>query len=121
MARCLHRFLDRRVLPGVNKLSWASPRHQADPYLRDALRCCKDAAAAVGEVQAAGAALAQACGQLLLLREGQGQGLGQGLLLVRVERRRLYDLADFERCQAAHLVCGRAGCILKDGCCPTSC
>ena len=86
------RFLDRRVLPGVNKLSWGAAKHQTDFYTRDALRCCKEVAAAVAELKAASAGVAATCG---LFREA---------LLVRVERKRLYDLPDFEQRQAAHQV-----------------
>ena len=88
----LPRFLDRRVLPGVNKLSWASPPHQAAFWQKDALRCCKDVAAAVGELRAANAAVARTAA---LFRDS---------LLLRVERKRLFDLPDFEQRQAAHLV-----------------
>ncbi|KAL4458111.1 hypothetical protein ABPG75_012976 [Micractinium tetrahymenae] len=93
------RFLDRRVLPGVNKLTWASPKHQADFYHKDALRCCKDVAAAAAELQAVSAAVASTCA---LFREA---------LLARVERKRLYDLADWEARQAAHqaATCARMG------------
>lgn len=94
------RFLDRRVLPGVNKLTWASPKHQTDFYHKDALRCCKAVAADATELQAASAAVASTCA---LLREA---------LLVRVERKRLYDLPDWEARQATHqvrAVVGRGG------------
>lgn len=92
------RFLDRRVLPGVNKLSWGAPKHQTDFYTRDALRCCKEVAAAVAELKAGSAAVAATCG---LFREAA---------LVRVERKRLYDLPDFEQRQAAHQVSVRMVC-----------
>lgn len=82
------------MLPGVNKLCWGSPRHQAEFYHRDALRCCKEAGGAVAELQAAGAAVAATAATL------------RDALLVRVERKRLYDLPDFEQRQAAHQVGG---------------
>lgn len=90
------RFLDRRVLPGVNKLGWASPRHQTDFYQRDALRCCKDVAAAAAELRAASAAVASTC------------ALCKEALLVRVERKRLHDLPGWEARQAAHQAATRA-------------
>lgn len=86
------RFLDRRVLPGVNKLTWASPKHQTDFYHKDALRCCKVVADSAAQLQAASAAVASTCA---LVREA---------LLVRVERKRLYDLPDWEARQSAHQV-----------------
>lgn len=86
------RALDRRVLPGTNKLSWASPLHQAAFYLADTLAACKVGAAAVAELQAGSAAVADAA------------ALFQGALLVRVERKRLFDLAEFQERQAAHQV-----------------
>lgn len=80
------------MLPGVNKLGWASPRHQTDFYQRDALRCCKDVAAAAAELRAASAAVASTC------------ALCKEALLVRVERKRLHDLPGWEARQAAHQV-----------------
>lgn len=94
------RFLDRRVLPGVNRLSWASPRHQVDFWHNDALRCCRDAAAVVAAVQAAGAGVRRTCAQF------------RDTLLLRVERKRLYGLPEFEQSQAA-LQVGRAGALRR--------
>jgi len=85
------------VLPGVNKLSWGAPKHQTDFYVKDALRCSREVAAAVAELKAASASLAGTC---VLFREA---------LLVRVERKRLYDLPDWEARQAAHQVRGLGG------------
>ena len=84
--------MDRRVLPGVHKLSWAAPHHQTAFFHKDARRFCGDVAAAVADFKATDAAVACAC---VLLRD---------TLLVRIERRRLYDLPDFERRQAGHQV-----------------
>lgn len=80
------------MLPGVNKLCWASPPHQAAFWQKDALRCCKEAAAAVAELHAGSAAVARTA---TLFRDS---------LLLRVERKRLFDLPDFEQRQRAHLV-----------------
>lgn len=95
------------MLPGVNKLSWASPPHQAAFWQKDALRCCKDVAAAVGELRAANAAVACTAA---LFRDS---------LLLRVERKRLFDLPEFEQRQAAHLVrvqrVEREGWLATDG------
>lgn len=32
------RYLDRRILPGVNKLTWTSPKHALDFFYREACR-----------------------------------------------------------------------------------
>ena len=95
------------MLPGVNKLDWGAPKHQTDFYTRDALRCCKEVAAAVAELKAGSAAVAATC------------GLFRDALLVRVDRKRLHDLPDFEQRQAAHQVrsvCGECLCVWFDTC-----
>lgn len=89
---CWDRFLDRRVLPGVHKLSWGSPHHQTAFFQKDSLRCCKDVSAAMAELKTVSAAVASTCA---MFREA---------LLVRVERKRLYDLPSFEQRQAGHQV-----------------
>lgn len=85
------------MLPGATKLAWGAPLHQLDFWRRDALRCCKEAAAVAAELQAAGAAVAATCA---LFRDS---------LLLRVERRRVYDLPDYEQRQGAHQAGGREG------------
>lgn len=84
------------MLPGVNKLVWGSPRHVTEYWRTDALHCCQDVSAAVAALQAGSAAVARVTA---LCRE---------VLLVQVERKRVYDLPDFQQRQAAHQV-GRGG------------
>lgn len=73
-----------------------SPGLQVDFFYWEAGKFCRETAAAVLELKAAGVAVARACAAL------------RGTPLVSIERKRLYDLADFDTRQAQHQV-GRPG------------
>lgn len=79
---------------------------QVDYYLHEALRFCRQMEAAVVELKAAGVAVAAACASV------------RSTLLVCLERKRLYNLAEFDGLQAQHQVrstCARA-CLLSCKC-----
>lgn len=46
------RLLDRRILPGVTKLTWTSDRHSLDFYYKEARRYCKDVDLIVADYKA---------------------------------------------------------------------
>lgn len=92
------RALDRRIMPGVAKLSWTADKHALELYFREARRLCRGADACVGEFKAGLAAI-----------DAQCRGVAEGLL-INVEKKRLYELPEFEDVQGRHHAMVRAAC-----------
>lgn len=82
--------LDRRIVPGANKLQWTSLKHHLDYYTKEAVKYCRDADITVTSFKAANRKIDENC---KLIAE---------TLLVSVERKKLYDHAEFEDVQVQH-------------------
>ncbi|KAL0040883.1 hypothetical protein WJX79_008591 [Trebouxia sp. C0005] len=86
------RYLDKRVTPGVNKLAWTSPKATLDFFYKEACTYCKEAENTVIEFKAA---LQKAEANCRLISE---------TMLLKVERKRMYDHREFAAQQAEHHV-----------------
>jgi len=84
------RTRDRRITPGVAKLTWLSDKHTLEFYFKEARKHCRIADACVSEFKAGVAQIEALC-----------KGIAEGLL-INVEKKKLYDLTEFEAVQAAH-------------------
>ena len=82
--------LDRRIVPGINKLQWTSTKHHLDYYTKEAIKYCRDADLTVTAFKAANRKIEENC---RLISE---------TLLVSVEKKKLYDHAEFEKMQVDH-------------------
>ncbi|KAK9823872.1 hypothetical protein WJX72_006072 [[Myrmecia] bisecta] len=84
------RYLDRRILPGVNKLVWTSPKHALDFFYKEACTYCKEADATVSDFKSANQKIDANC------------RLISDTLLLNVEKKRMYDHSEFAAQQAEH-------------------
>jgi hypothetical protein len=84
------RALDRRIMPGVTKLTWLSDKHALEYFVKEARRHC-----ALGDACVTGfkAGLARIDALCRVIAEG---------LLIDVERKKLYDIGEFEAVQGRH-------------------
>ena len=82
--------LDRRIIPGVNKLQWTSLNHHLEYFTKEAVKYCRDGDVTVTAFKAANRKIEENC---KLIAE---------TLLVSVEKKKLYDHAEFEKLQVDH-------------------
>ncbi|CAG9464381.1 unnamed protein product [Pedinophyceae sp. YPF-701] len=85
------RYLDRRVAPGLLRLTWTSPKAQLDYYVKEARRHCKDVWTTVEEWKQALRSIEENCRMIV---ESQ---------LINVEKKRVYDHTEFFERQMAHM------------------
>jgi dynein heavy chain len=84
------RALDRRIIPGVTKLSWVCDKHSLDVYHKEARKYCRAAETTVVEFK-----------EMLAHIQGLCKSISNGLL-VNVEKKKLYEYTEFEAVQASH-------------------
>ncbi|GMH41208.1 hypothetical protein BSKO_09118 [Bryopsis sp. KO-2023] len=84
------RYLDRRIMPGVTKLSWTSDKHALEFYHKEARKYCKDVDIIVSNFKVANQKIDAQC---KLIAEN---------LLINVEKKKIYSLAEFEERQSVH-------------------
>lgn len=85
------RYVDRRMAPGIEKLTWQSPKHLQDVYMQEAHKFCQEVWGNVEEWKAANRSINDSC---KLIAES---------LLVSVEKKRVYDHLEFAEHQSRHL------------------
>ncbi|BDA42104.1 Dynein heavy chain 2, axonemal [Coccomyxa sp. Obi] len=85
------RQLDRKVLAGVSKISWAASKSTLDAYCTEALRQCKDTAGTVAEWRAGQARISASCSAI------------SETLLLATEGKRVYTESAFVLAQAEHM------------------
>ncbi|CAD7695690.1 unnamed protein product, partial [Ostreobium quekettii] len=84
------RYLDRRIVPGITKLTWTSDKHSLEYYYKEARKFCKDVDVIVTAFKAANHKIETQC---QLVAEN---------LLISVEKKKVYSLAEFEERQSLH-------------------
>lgn len=84
------RALDRRIMPGVTKLSWLADKHALEFYCKEARRHCHLADNCVTGFKAGLSRIEALC-----------KSIAEGLL-IDIEKKKLYELADFEAVQSLH-------------------
>lgn len=84
------RALDRRIMPGVSKLSWQTDKHALEFFFKEARKHCRIADSCVTEFKAGLARIDSLC-----------KGIAEGLL-IDVEKKKLYEYTEFEAVQAKH-------------------
>jgi dynein heavy chain, axonemal len=82
--------LDRRIGPGLSKLTWLGDKHTLELYVHEAQKHCRAADATVATFKAG-----------VMRIETECAAVADGLL-VNIERKKLYDVTEFEAVQAAH-------------------
>ena len=83
-------YLDRRVSPGVHKLTWVSSKNHLDYFVKEARKYCKEVDATVRNYKEANRRIDRNC---RLISE---------TLLIHVEKKRVYGEGEFEKQQDAH-------------------
>lgn len=84
------RALDRRIMPGVSKLNWVSDKHDLEFYCKEARKHCNLAGNCVTGFKAGLARIDALC-----------KSIAEGLL-IDVEKKKLYETAEFEAVQGRH-------------------
>lgn len=84
------RALDRRIMPGVTKLNWVVDKHALEFYCKEARKHCHLADNCVTGFKAGLSRIDALC-----------KSVAEGLL-IDVEKKKLYEIADFEAVQGRH-------------------
>lgn len=84
------RALDRRIMPGVSKFNWVSDKHALEFYCKEARKHCHLADNCVTGFKAGLSRIDALC-----------KSIADGLL-IDVEKKKLYEIADFEVVQGRH-------------------
>eukprot|EP00798_Chlamydomonas_sp_ICE-L_P021926 gene21926-28972_t len=84
------RHLDRRIMPGVSKLTWVHDKHDLEFYFKEARKYCRDADVYVADFKAANMRIDAICKAI------------SELTLVSVEKKKIYQHSEFYEMQAAH-------------------
>lgn len=84
------RALDRRIMPGVTKLNWVADKHALEFYCKEARKHCHLADNCVTGFKAGLSRIDALC-----------KSVAEGLL-IDVEKKKLYEIADFEAVQGRH-------------------
>lgn len=84
------RALDRRIMPGVSKLNWVYDKHDLEFYCKEARKHCNLAGNCVTGFKAGLARIDALC-----------KSIADGLL-IDVEKKKLYETAEFEAVQGRH-------------------
>eukprot|EP00232_Nephroselmis_pyriformis_P029065 CAMPEP_0182867354 /NCGR_PEP_ID=MMETSP0034_2-20130328/8675_1 /TAXON_ID=156128 /ORGANISM="Nephroselmis pyriformis, Strain CCMP717" /LENGTH=4528 /DNA_ID=CAMNT_0024999703 /DNA_START=83 /DNA_END=13669 /DNA_ORIENTATION=- len=83
-------WLDRRIHPGISKLTWAASKHHLDFWIKEARAKCKEVYDTVIEYKKANEAIQQNCKTI------------SETLLITVVKKKIYDNTVFEEDQKAH-------------------
>jgi hypothetical protein len=84
------RALDRRIMPGVSKLNWVADKHALEFYCKEARKHCHLADNCVTGFKAGLARIDAVC-----------KSIAEGLL-IDVEKKKMYEIAEFEAVQGRH-------------------
>jgi dynein heavy chain len=84
------RALDKRIMPGVSKLNWVADKHALEFYCKEARKHCHLADNCVTGFKAGLARIDTLC-----------KSIAEGLL-IDVEKKKLYETAEFEGVQSRH-------------------
>lgn len=84
------RHLDRRIMPGVTKLTWVADKHALEFYYREARKYCRDADVYVTDFKAANTRINLVCKSI------------SEMMLVNVEKKKIYQHLEFQEAQEVH-------------------
>lgn len=84
------RALDRRIMPGVAKLNWLADKHALEFFCKEARKHCHLAENCVSGFKAGLTRIDALC-----------RSIAEGLL-IDVEKKKLYEIAEFEAVQGRH-------------------
>jgi dynein heavy chain len=84
------RALDRRIMPGVSKLNWVADKHALEFFCKEARKHCRLADNCVTGFKAGLSRIDALC-----------KSIADGLL-IDVEKKKLYEIAEFEAMQSRH-------------------
>lgn len=85
------RSVDRRIAPGIHKLTWMAPKHHLDFYMQEVHQYCQEVWKNVEDWKVANRHIDEHC---RVISES---------LLVSVEKKKIYDHLEFTEHQARHL------------------
>jgi dynein heavy chain len=98
------RALDRRIMPGVSKLNWVADKHALEFYCKEVRKHCHLADNCVTGFKSGLARIDALC-----------KSIAEGLL-IDVEKKKLYETAEFEAVQSRHHHMVRTGCLAYSLC-----
>ena len=78
------------LLQGVSKLNWVADKHALEFYYKEARKYCRDADVYVTDFKAANMRISAICKSI------------SELVLVNVEKKKIYQYAEFQEVQAEH-------------------